>query len=100
MKKKPIVATKCGITWDKNRVNSRQLRADTIKQEVDDSLKRLGVDVSAEHFYTSAMATAAFLASQKPNGAAFVLGESGLTEALHQVGYVLTDNEPAPTGVA
>ncbi len=57
-------------------------------------LQRLGVDVAAEQVYTSAMATAAFLKSQKPDGTAFVIGESGLTEALHQVGYVLTDHQP------
>jgi NagD protein len=57
-------------------------------------LQRLGVDVTADHFYTSALATAAFLKMQKPNGTAFVVGESGLTEALHQVGYVLTENDP------
>jgi aryl-alcohol dehydrogenase-like predicted oxidoreductase len=43
--KKPIVATKCGISWDKNRVNYRSLSAETIRQEVDASLKRLGIDV-------------------------------------------------------
>ncbi len=57
-------------------------------------LQRLGIDVTPDHIYTSALATSAFLQSQKPNGAAFVLGESGLTEALHQVGYVLTDHQP------
>lgn len=57
-------------------------------------LQRLGVDVTVDHFYTSALATASFLKAQIPNGSAFVVGESGLTEALHQVGYVLTDGEP------
>jgi NagD protein len=57
-------------------------------------LQRLGVDVTVDHFYTSALATASFLKAQIPNGSAFVVGESGLTEALHQVGYVLTDSEP------
>ncbi len=57
-------------------------------------LQRLGLNLTADHFYTSALATAAFLKAQKPNGTAFVLGESGLTEALHQVGYVLTEHEP------
>lgn len=45
LKTKPVVATKCGILWDKNRKSIHELRADTIKQEVDGSLKRLGVDV-------------------------------------------------------
>jgi NagD protein len=57
-------------------------------------LQRLGFRVTTDHFYTSALATAAFLKAQKPNGTAFVLGESGLTEALHEVGYVLTDHRP------
>ncbi len=57
-------------------------------------LQRLGLNLTADHFYTSALATGAFLKAQKPNGTAFVLGESGLTEALHQVGYVLTEHEP------
>jgi len=57
-------------------------------------LQRLGVNVTAEHIYTSAMATAQFLKSQNPNGTAFALGESGLTTALHEVGYVLTDYQP------
>ena len=57
-------------------------------------LQRIGIDITTDHIYTSALATAAFLKLQKPNGTAFVLGESGLTEALHAVGYVLTDHNP------
>jgi NagD protein len=57
-------------------------------------LVRLGVQVTPDHIYTSALATSAFLQGQKPNGTAFVLGESGLTEAMHQVGYVLTEHQP------
>ncbi len=57
-------------------------------------LQRMGVKISPDHLYTSALATAAFLKSQKPNGTAFVLGESGLTEALHEAGYVITEHEP------
>lgn len=57
-------------------------------------LQRMGMRVTIDHFYTSAMATAAFLKAQKPNGTAFVMGESGLSEALHEVGYVLTDHRP------
>jgi NagD protein len=57
-------------------------------------LQRVGVNVTTDHLYTSALATAQFLKWQKPNGTAFVLGESGLTEALHDVGYVITDHEP------
>ncbi len=57
-------------------------------------LQRLGVSVAPDRIYTSALATAAFLNSQKPNGTAFVIGESGLTEALHQAGYALTEYQP------
>lgn len=57
-------------------------------------LERMGLDVSEEHYFTSAMATAAFLHSQKPGGTAFVIGEAGLTHALYQVGYSLTDVDP------
>src|SRR5437868_9759853 len=49
-------------------------------------LQRLGLDVTPDHLYTSALATATFLQNQKPNATAFALGESGLTEALHDVG--------------
>ena len=57
-------------------------------------LQRLGVDLAGDHIYTSALATAQFLKWQKPGGTAFVIGESGPTEALHQVGYVLTEHDP------
>jgi len=53
-----------------------------------------GLEVPAERLFTSAMATAQFLHSQMPDGSAFAIGESGLTEALHDVGYVLTEREP------
>ncbi len=57
-------------------------------------LQRMGVNLTTDHIYTSALATALFLKSQKQNGTAFVLGESGLTEALHEVGYILTEHDP------
>jgi len=57
-------------------------------------LQRIGVNLALEHIYTSALATAHFLRKQKPNGTAFVIGESGLTQALYEAGYVLTDHEP------
>ena len=53
-----------------------------------------GLAVPAERLFTSAMATAQFLHSQMPDGSAFAIGESGLTSALHDVGYVLTEREP------
>jgi NagD protein len=57
-------------------------------------LQAVGLDIPAERIFTSAMATAHFLQSQKPNGTAFVIGESGLTEAIHSVGYIITDHDP------
>jgi len=57
-------------------------------------LLRTGLDVPEESIWTSALATATFLASQRPGGSAYVVGESGLTTALHDIGYVLTDTDP------
>ena len=58
-------------------------------------LRRRGLDVPAERIFTSAMATARFLAEQRgPGGTAYVLGGSGVTEALHDVGFVVTEDEP------
>jgi NagD protein len=57
-------------------------------------LQSIGLDIPAERIFTSAMATARFLQSQRPGGTAFVIGESGLTEAIHSIGYVLTDRNP------
>ena len=53
-----------------------------------------GLEVPESSIWTSALATARFLDTQRPQGTAYVLGEAGLTTALHQVGYVLTDREP------
>ena len=57
-------------------------------------LQRLGIDVEEEHVFTCAMATARFLARQKPNGTAFVIGEGGLLTALHSNGYAIVDQDP------
>ncbi|MFZ2358036.1 MAG: HAD-IIA family hydrolase [Anaerolineae bacterium] len=54
----------------------------------------IGLDIPAERIFTSAMATARFLHSQKAAATAFVIGESGLTSAIHTVGYVITDVIP------
>jgi NagD protein len=53
-----------------------------------------GLDVPEERIYTSALATADFIKSQKPKGSAFVIGESGLTTAMHEIGYVMTEVNP------
>jgi NagD protein len=57
-------------------------------------LGAIGLSVPESSLWTSALATAKFLHSQRPDGSAFVIGEAGLTTALHDVGYVLTDREP------
>jgi NagD protein len=57
-------------------------------------LHYMGLDVPPEAIFTSALATAQFLHTQRPGGRAFAIGESGLTTALHDIGYVLTDQEP------
>jgi NagD protein len=57
-------------------------------------LSRVGLDVASEALYTSALATAQFLRAQSPGGSAYVIGEAGLTTALHDVGYVLSDHQP------
>lgn len=57
-------------------------------------LENMNLKVPDGCLFTSAMATAQFLHKQMPEGSAFVIGESGLTQALHDVGYVLTDRKP------
>jgi NagD protein len=57
-------------------------------------LKKLGISVTEKHVYTSAMATGNFLASQIPNGTAYVLGEGGLLSSLHQAGITMVDSDP------
>lgn len=57
-------------------------------------LVRSGLHVPEEFIWTSALATADFLSTQLPGGSAYVIGEAGLTTALHEVGYTLTDTDP------
>jgi NagD protein len=64
------------------------------QRDLEHRLKMSGLNVPAEKIFTSAIATARFLQSQNPNGTAFVIGESGLTQAMHEVGYVQTDTRP------
>ena len=64
------------------------------QRDLEHRLNTIGLRVPAEQIYTSAIATARFQQSQNPNGKAFVIGESGLTQALHEVGYVQTDINP------
>src|SRR5918996_2457917 len=69
--------------------NSQRTRRDVVAR-----LVRMGLEVEDEHVFTSAMATARFLAQQKPGGTAFVIGEGGLLTALHQHGYAVVDHDP------
>ena len=57
-------------------------------------LRANGLDVPEEAIWTSALATARFLDEQRPGGSAFAIGEAGLTTALHEAGYTLTDRDP------
>ncbi len=57
-------------------------------------LLRSGIDVPEEAIWTSALATAQFLDDQRPGGSAYVVGEAGLTTALHDIGYVMTERDP------
>ena len=62
--------------------------------ELSMKLDRMGLSVSPDHFYTSAMATASFLASQKPDATAYVIGEAALTKALYDKGIYMNDVNP------
>jgi len=62
--------------------------------ELKQRLLRLGIEVGEKHFMTSALATASFLAAQCPNGRAYVIGETGLTQALYEVGFSMDDRNP------
>jgi len=57
-------------------------------------LARMGFDVPEQSIWTAALATAQFLADQRPGGTAYVIGEAGLTTAMHEIGYILTDADP------
>ena len=69
--------------------NSQRTRRDVVIR-----LQRMGIDVEERHVFTCAMATARYLARQKPGGTAYVIGEGGLLTALHQNGYGIVDREP------
>lgn len=69
--------------------NSQRTRRDIVTK-----LRRLGIDVDEAYIFTCAMATARFLAQQKPHGTAFVIGEGGLLQALHNHGYSIVDKDP------
>ena len=62
--------------------------------ELSMKLERMGLSVSADHFYTSAMATAEFLHSQAPDCTAYVIGEAALTKAIYDQGIYMNDVNP------
>lgn len=63
-------------------------------KELNQKLARMGLNVSEEHFYTSALATAAFLKEQAPGCSAFAIGEAGLLNALYDAGITMNDVNP------
>ncbi len=69
--------------------NSQRTRRDIVTK-----LRRIGFPVEEKHVFTSALATAQFVAHQKPNGTAFVIGEGGLLTALHHHSFSIVDSNP------
>jgi len=63
-------------------------------KELHEKLKRLGIEVAEDHFYTSALATASFLASQTPDGSAYIIGDAGLIHALYSAGFTINNVNP------
>jgi len=64
------------------------------RRDVQMRLRRMNIDVGEDRIFTCAMATARFLAWQKPHGTAYVIGEGGLLHALHENGYAIVDHDP------
>ena len=62
--------------------------------ELQEKMRRLGIELDESVFYTSALATASFLAAQKPRGTAFIIGEAGLISAMYDVGYTMNNVNP------
>lgn len=69
--------------------NSQRTKRDIVAR-----MHRMGMPISEKHVFTSAIATAQYLATQKPGGTAFVIGEGGLLMALHEHDYSIVDNDP------
>jgi NagD protein len=64
------------------------------RRDLSARLRLSGLEVPEESIYTSALATASFLQNQRPGGSAYVIGEAGLTTAMHEAGYTLTERSP------
>ncbi len=82
--------------WESNSTPFLVLTNNSIytPRDLSARLRAGGLNVPEDRIWTSALATASFLHSQNPNGSAYVLGESGLTQALHDVGYTQTEINP------
>ena len=80
----------------KNDIKFLVLTNNSIYTQVDlaHRLQNTGINIDTEHIFTSALATANFMRAQKENGSAFVIGESGLNVAIHNIGYIMTDENP------
>ncbi|MCK5811817.1 MAG: TIGR01457 family HAD-type hydrolase [Clostridiales bacterium] len=63
-------------------------------KELSEKLARMGINVGEEHFYTSALATASFIANQNPNATAYIIGEAGLINAMYNKGLTMNDVNP------
>jgi NagD protein len=63
-------------------------------KELQEKMSRLGIDLEEDVFYTSALATANFLAVQKPGGTAYIIGEAGLINAMYNAGYSMNNYDP------
>lgn len=64
------------------------------RKELQIKLQGMGINVKEEHFYTSALATASFLRKQCPGGSAYVIGDTGLTNAMYNVGFLMNSVDP------
>ena len=64
------------------------------RKELQLKLAQMGIDVEEDHFYTSALATASFLKRQSPGGSAYVIGDTGLTNAMYNVGFSMNNTDP------
>ena len=97
-----MVINSCQVCWSlligskqkRKNFSFSQSRSERSPRELQEKLQRLGVEVGVENFYTSALATAAFLAQQQPGGSAFVIGEAGLINAIYEAGLSMNDTSP------
>ena len=82
--------------WESNSTPFLVLTNNSIytPRDLSARLRAGGLNVPEDRIWTSALATASFLHSQNPNGSAYVIGETGLTQALHDVGYTQTEMNP------